>query len=140
MSDSFSNAAAMLGSRGEQASAMLAQLLAAAQPGAVYSQPVAHGEYTIITASEVGAGGGFGFGLGFGTPAGPGAATQAPPGNGGGGSAGGGGSGGRPVAVIVIGPGGVEVKPVLDITKIGLVALATWGAALVALRKLRGPR
>jgi uncharacterized spore protein YtfJ len=118
---------------------MLEKLLAAAQPGAVYSQPVAHGEYTVITASEVGAGGGFGFGMGFGTPSTtrPGEVAQDQHGNGGGGSAGGGGSSGRPVAVIVIGPAGVEVKPVLDITKIGLVALTTWGAILVALRKMR---
>ena len=39
---------------------------------------------------------------------------------------------GRPVATIVIGPDGVEVKPVLDVTKISLTALAVF-AGLVAL-------
>jgi uncharacterized spore protein YtfJ len=139
MTDPFSNVATILGSRNEQSREMLEKLLAAAQPGAVYSQPVAHGEYTVITASEVAAGGGFGFGMGFGAPsaARPGEVAQEQQGNGGGGSGGGGGSSGRPVAVIVIGPAGVEVKPVLDVTKIGLAALTTWGAMLVTLRKMR---
>ncbi len=38
---------------------------------------------------------------------------------------------GRPVAAIVIGPDGVQVKPVLDLTKLSLTALtvvATAGA------------
>jgi hypothetical protein len=39
---------------------------------------------------------------------------------------------GRPVAAIVIGPDGVEVKPVLDVTKISLTALAAFGG-MVAL-------
>jgi uncharacterized spore protein YtfJ len=125
MTTPFSNVAASSRSRSDQSEEMLEHLLGAAQPGAVYSQPVTHGEYTVITASEVGAGGGFGFGMGFSTPSATRPGEQ--PGNGGGGSAGGGGSSGRPVAVIVIGPAGVEVKPVLDVTKIGLVALTTWG-------------
>ena len=44
----------------------------------------------------------------------------------GGGGAGGGGGGwsqGRPVAVIRITPAGVEVKPVIDVTKSGLTLL-----------------
>jgi uncharacterized spore protein YtfJ len=138
MTSPFSNAATSIDSCGEQSGAMLEHLLAAAQPGAVYSQPVAHGEYTVITASEVGAGGDFGFGMGFGTPSAtrPGEGAHEQQGNRGGGSAGGGGSSGRPVAVIVIGPAGVEVKPVLDVTKIGLVALTTWWTIVVALRKM----
>ncbi len=140
MSDALSNVATIIGSRNEQSSEMLEKLLAAAQPGAVYSQPVVQGEYTVITASEVAAGGGFGFGMGIGTPAAarPGEGAPAQQGNGdGGGAGGGGGSSGRPVAVIVIGPTGVEVKPVLDVTKIGLAALTTWGAMVVTLRKMR---
>jgi uncharacterized spore protein YtfJ len=139
MTDSFSNVATIIGSHNEQSSGMLEKLLAAAQPGAVYSQPVAHGDYTVITASEVAAGGGFGFGVGFGAPsaAKPGEVAPEQQANGGGGSGGGGGSAGRPVAVIVIGPTGVEVKPVLDVTKIGLAALTTWGAMLITLRKMR---
>jgi len=42
---------------------------------------------------------------------------------------------GRPVAAIVIGPDGVQVKPVLDMTKIGLTALGAWSAvALLAVK------
>ena len=48
----------------------------------------------------------------------------------GGGGGGGGGSVGRPVAVIRIGAHGIEVKPVLDLTKLGMTllvsALAAW--------------
>jgi len=137
MTDLFSNIATIIGSRNEQSREMLEHLLAAAQPGAVYSQPVAHGEYTVITASEVADGGGFGMGFGAPSATRPGEVAQEQQSNGGGGSGGGGGSSGRPVAVIVIGPAGVEVKPVLDVTKIGLAALTTWGAMLVTLRKMR---
>ena len=140
MNETVSTVATILGSRNEQSSEMLEKLLSAAQPGAVYSQPVVQGEYTVITASEVAAGGGFGFGMGAGAPATtrPGEGVQEQQGTGGGGGAGGGGgSSGRPVAVIVIGPTGVEVKPVLDLTKIGLAVLTTWGAMVVTLRKMR---
>jgi hypothetical protein len=44
---------------------------------------------------------------------------------------------GRPVAVIVVGPDGVEVKPVFDITKLAITALGAFGAAAaVSLRLL----
>jgi uncharacterized spore protein YtfJ len=55
----------------------------------------------------------------------------------GGGSAGGGGSSGRPVAVIVVGPDGVQVKPIFDVTKFGLAVLTAWAALLVNMMRLR---
>ena len=122
------------------------RLLSAADASKVFSQPVTSGEYTVITASEVGSGGGFGSGMGFGLPRGR--RSEASEGQGasegtaaegaGGGGGGGGGSMGRPVAAIVIGPDGVEVKPVLDITKVGLAALTAFGAmGILALKILK---
>ncbi|MCL4561015.1 MAG: hypothetical protein M1281_10410, partial [Chloroflexi bacterium] len=62
-----------------------------------------------------------------------------------GGAGGGGGGGGRtfsrPVAVIVITPEDVIVSPVVDITKIALAALTTFGFMLGVLRGMgRRPR
>ena len=54
-----------------------------------------------------------------------------------GGSGGGGGSSGRPVAVIVVGPDGVEVKPIFDVTKFGLAVLTAWAVMLATALRLR---
>ena len=113
----------------ESAERMAERIFAAAQPGAVYSEAVTAGSYTVITASEVTAGGGFGFGQGHGPTDTGQESERAPSGAGGGG---GGGSMGRPVAVITIGPDGVAVKPVVDATKIVLGALTAWGAVAAA--------
>jgi uncharacterized spore protein YtfJ len=122
---------------------MMEKLLSAAQPSAVYGKPVDAEGYTIITASEVVAGGGFGSGGGVGiTPEPPAAAEsdeEEPAGQqgGGGGGGGGGGSSGRPVAVIIIGPEGVEVEPVVDATKIALAFFTALGAILTTLFRIR---
>jgi uncharacterized spore protein YtfJ len=120
------------------------RIFGAARADAVYSEPVTAGEYTVITASEVTAAGGFGGGHGY-----EHAPTDAanpdpthPPragggGAGGGGSGGGGGSSGRPVAVIVVGPTGVQVKPIFDPTKIGLAALTAWAAMVATLLRVK---
>ena len=123
----------------------LDRIVAAADTARVFGAPVTSGQYVVITAAEVAAGGGFGSGMGFGGPRRPrrgegeeAAAGQAaaatfgdktfePMGTGGGGG-GGGGSMGRPVAAIVIGPDGVVVKPVFDITKMALAGITAWGA------------
>jgi uncharacterized spore protein YtfJ len=117
----------------------LEKLLVAAQPGAVFGEPVQSGAYTVITASEVAAGGGFGTGVGMGGPAG---ATDHPDNagagaGGGAGGGGGGGSSGRPVAVIVIGPEGVTVKPIFDVTKLGIALITAWGAMFLAVNRMR---
>jgi uncharacterized spore protein YtfJ len=114
---------------------MVERIYSAAQPGVVYSEPVVAGSFTVVTASEVTAGGGFGFGQGRGPADTTSESSQAPSGGGGGG---GGGSMGRPVAVITIGPEGVAVKPVLDVTKIALAGVTAWGAvAATAIRLSR---
>jgi uncharacterized spore protein YtfJ len=88
----------------------------------------------------VGGGGGFGSGHGFG-PAPARTSAAADPAHaaagGGGGSGGGGGAGGRPVAVIVVGPDGVQVKPIFDVTKFGLAVLTTWAAMLMTVLNMR---
>jgi uncharacterized spore protein YtfJ len=136
----------------EQAAMMLEKIFAAAQPGAVYGQPVASEGYTVITAAEVTSGGGFGMGLGLGPPSRPGSraaptAEAARPedrqtgGAGGvGGGGGGGGAMGRPVAVIAIGPDRVRVKPVMDVTKVALAGLTAWATMLGLLRARRRAR
>jgi uncharacterized spore protein YtfJ len=119
------------------------KIYAAAQPDAVFSAPLVSGEYTIITAREVGAGGGFGFGVGT-APAQPepnGVAAEAKHGPvGGAGGGGGGGSMGRPIAAIVIADG-VKVKPIVDATKVALAAIGAWSAvAFMAARVSRAKK
>ena len=145
-----SEAASVIDKAGEQGPKMLAKIFAAAQPGAVCGQPVVAGVHTLITAAEVTSVGGFGVGLGSG-PAGMPDATTPPaapavaeadlgaprPSGGGAGFGGGGGAMGRPVAVITIGPDGVTVKPVVDVTKFGLAALTSVAALLGLVRTMR---
>jgi uncharacterized spore protein YtfJ len=141
--DSLGEADALIDRSGEQVRKTLDKLFAAAQPGAVFGQPVESGSYTLITASEVTSGGGFGVGMGRG-PAPKQGARQSPPAAatppagrqsvGASGFGGGGGSMGRPVAIIAIGPGGVRVRPVVDVTKVVLAAL-TASAAMLGLRR-----
>lgn len=120
-------------------------IMAVARPGAVFSPPVVSGNLTVITASQIAAGGGFGSGFGLGPAprsakemvaegdgSEPGGATS-----GGGGGGGGGGATGRPVAVIVIGPDGVKVKPVLDVTSIALAGITAATAMLGMSMRLR---
>jgi len=145
--NTMSNILSLADKREEQVSRALEKIYSAAQPGAVYSEPVTAGSYTVITASEIAAGGGFGSGFGFGpmdTPAKHQEETsqpQAEPTNStGGGMGGGGGFGGRPVAIIIIGPDGVTVKPVVDVTKIALAGVAVWGTMFLLLKRMRKAR
>ncbi len=115
-------------------------LLSAADPEAVFSKPIEVGEYTIITASEVGVGGGLGYGTGLDErddEEGVSADEKEFGARFGGGAGGGGGSGGRPVAIITVGPDGLDVQPVIDITKLGLAVLTTIGSMALTLSKIR---
>lgn len=125
-----------------QVTKAIEKIYSATQPGAVFGEPVRSGDYSVITASEVLAGCGFGSGTGFGPVNSASKAseekTSAPePINGGGGIGGGGSSRGRPVAIIVIGPTGVTVKPVFDFTKIALAGITTWGTMLIIFSRMR---
>ena len=146
MSNGFNGIAVTAVEEQKQATELVEKLFAVAQPGAVFSEPVTVGEHTVITASEVKVGMGFGYGSGGGTGAAAaeaeaesegepeGAEAQTGYGSGGGG---GGVSGGRPVAVIDIGPGGVQVEPVVDVTKIALAFFTTIGSMLIMLGRMR---
>lgn len=122
------------------------QLTSSADASKVFGQPITSGEFTVITASEVASGGGFGSGMGFGLPRvrrsegseeqGGLAGTTAEGAGGGGG--GGGGSMGRPVAAIIITPDRVQIRPLLDVTKVSLVALMAFSAmGILALKLLK---
>jgi uncharacterized spore protein YtfJ len=106
----------------QDAMALVEKLFEVAQPSATYGEPVTAGDYTVITASEVKVGLGYGFGGGAGI---------------GGGGGGGGVSGSRPVAAISIGPEGVSVQPVVDVTKIALALFTTIGAMFVTLNRMK---
>lgn len=141
----------------DQGVELLERLFTVAEPGAVFSEPLETDGQTIITASEVFVGVGFGYGAGGGTGPeqaqgeGEEAAEEGSAGSEesggeedraevagyGSGGGGGGGSSGRPVAVISVGAGGVKVQPIVDVTKIGIAALTTFGSMLIMLGKMR---
>jgi uncharacterized spore protein YtfJ len=145
MSETFDDIAVTAVKTQEQSKEVVEKLFDVARPEAVFSEPVTAGDYTVITASEVSVGMGFGYGIGGGTASEEGETpstdeleAEAGEASGFGGGGGGGGfSMGRPVAVISVGPGGVHVEPVRDVTKIGLALLTTAGAMLIMLGRMR---
>ena len=109
---------------GSKAVEAMAALLGEATPGSVFSEPVTVGSDLVIMAAAWERGGGFGFGGGGDKKQGIGV-----------GSGGGGGAQGRPVAVIRIGPKDIDVRPVIDFTKIGITLVITVLAVWKALRR-----
>lgn len=111
--------------------ANFARLEALARADTTVGAPRAVGDRTVIPLAEVYYGGGFGLG---------GGSAPAPSRSPGSGMGGGGGFGGRarPVAVIDIGPGGVRVRPVFDLTAIGLALVTVVLAALLRLARRGG--
>jgi uncharacterized spore protein YtfJ len=102
----------------------ISKFVSASKVGEVYSEPRREGNVTVISCSEVSSWMFFGMGFGLG-----GAPTTKKNGQGGG-HAGGGNTYARPVAAIEVTSTGVRVKPIIDITKIGLAAVASWGVAM----------
>ncbi len=145
MSEQFDSLARAAMEGQEQGFGMLEKLFTVAKPAAVYGEPVEAAGRTVITASEVTAGVGVGFGFGGGVSGGKEPAseeTEASAGEdvdvgGGGGGGGGGGASGRPVAVITVSDEGVEVQPVVDVTKLVLAFLTAWGSMAFMLMKMR---
>ncbi|HSJ56552.1 MAG TPA: hypothetical protein VLC95_05200, partial [Anaerolineae bacterium] len=123
----------------EQARELMDKLAAVAQPGAVFAEPVSVGDYTVITASEIRMGAGMGFGGGFGE--GSTREDQEGEDNQGSGAGVGGGAGGmsagRPVAAIVVGPEGVHVEPIVDVTTLGIALFTAVGAMFMMLNRMR---
>lgn len=118
---------------------MLNSLVAAANVNAVFAEPVQSGDYLIINASENVTGAGYGRGGGAGS--GPMDEEDEEAGSAGGygiGSGGGGGSTTRPVAAIIVGPEGVRVEPIVDVTKFLIALFTTVGSmALMFSRMLK---
>jgi uncharacterized spore protein YtfJ len=126
----------------EDAMALMEKLFDVAQPGAVYGEPIAVEDHTVITASEVKVGMGFGFGAGGGPNVETAEGEGKPEGEEietgfGSGGGGGGVSGGRPVAAIVVGPDGVRVDPIVDVTKVALAFFTTMGAMFMMFNRMR---
>lgn len=119
---------------GERAAAVIERMLDAADVTKVYGEPVRHGDTMLIPAAEVLAVAGFGMGSGRGTST---DRAGSPIRGGGGGAGGGGRSFARAVAVIVATPDGVEVRPVLDFTKIALAALTAAGFVMASWRGMK---
>lgn len=141
MSKQFDSLAKVATEGQEQGFRVLDKLFAVAEPGAVYGEPVSAAGRTVISASEVMVGMGVGFGFGGGSAPGDGPGTDeddAGAGEGaGGGGGGGGGASGRPVAVISVSDEGVQVQPVVDVTKIAIAFFTAWGSMLFMLMKMR---
>ncbi len=117
---------------------VVAAISSVARAEATVGPATTQGQYTVVPLSEVVFAGGFGLGRGLGTSAG---GDTTPPTVGGGGGGGGGGVGrGRAVAVVAIGPDGVTVKPVIDVTSLALAGIATGAAFAMAFLRLRRPR
>ena len=116
-----------------RAAGVMERLIDAADVSKVYAAPIAHGDRLLIPAAEVLAAAGFGMGSGAGDMGARGGLARR---GGGGGGGGGGKTLARSVAVIVSSPEGVEVRPVIDVTKIALAALTAAGFVWAALRQM----
>ena len=123
----------------EAAMNILGRLFDVAKPESVFSKPVESGAYTVITASELLVTMGAGFGSGRESPQ-----TDDEQINGNnnpklsalGGGGGGGVSTGRPVAAITVGPGGVQVDPIFDLTKISIALFTTLTAMIITISQI----
>lgn len=130
------------------AQVLMEKFIAVAQPSTVFGEPATSGPYTIITANEAAVTMGFGYGTGGGSApqsagaerAGAGPMTGEEESDRGMGFGGGGGGGGislaRPVAVITVGPGGVEVKPVMDLSKVALGFFTAFASMIIAASRI----
>ena len=134
MSEQFENTTLSAIKSWEEGTELMKKLFDAAKPEAVYGKPVTAEGQTIITAAEVTVGMGFGFATGSGPAAETGDEQDKVGGAGGGG---GGGAGSRPVAVIRISQDGVQVEPVMDMTKIALAFFTTIGSIFLMGSKMR---
>ncbi len=120
-----------------EAQAVMRDFIRLGEAQTVFSAPVTQGNVTIITASETMASLGFGYALGGGSsPGGAGSENQSSEGGGGGG-----GGGGyiitRPVAAIILGPDGVRVEPIFDLSKLLITFVTALFTFLTIANKVR---
>lgn len=122
MTDTFSGNGAGAGEIvervGDRAERMLARFTEGLSADVVFGNAERVGDRVVITAAAVERGGGWGFG------AGRGGDDEQGEGDGGGGG-GGGRAEARPVAAIDIGPNGVDIRPIVDVTKVGIALIAS---------------
>lgn len=119
----------------DKANEMIGRLYEAAKPEAAFGQPFTQGDYAVITAAEVSVSLGFGYGGGGGnTQEEEGKEASQGFGVGGGG---GGAATSRPVAAIEIGPEGVIVEPIVDVTKIALAFFTAFGAMALMFGRMK---
>ena len=136
----------------EQIAEVIEKLLSVTKPGAVFSAPIEAEGSTVITASEVMVGMGVGYGIGQGTGMPEGEPHYHEDGEEcegceeceggeasgiGGGGGGGGGANGRPVAVVSVNKYGVDVEPVVDVTKVALGFFAAFASMMVMFASMR---
>ena len=124
------------------------RLFEAAHPHSVFGEPIEKGEYTVVPAAEVFSAGGVGYGFASGAGGRKARASEEerieadidPDRADGGGGGAGGSSRGRPVAAINIGPEGVSVQPIVDVTKLGLAALTTLGSMGIMFLRMKNKK
>ena len=144
MSEMMENISVRASKNHQHTMEMMEKLFEVAKPQAVFGEPLEVGEQVVLTASEVNLGMGVGYGIGGGprpSPRGKKVSQEeetsaAAPGMGGGGG-GGGGAQGRPVAVITIDETGVEVEPILDLTKIMLAFFTAIGSMFMMFSQMK---
>ncbi len=108
----------------------MSRMVDIANANAVFGQFVERGDTIIIPCCEVSMGGGMGIGSG------PRESSEQRKVSTGEGAGAGGGASGRPIAVIVMSPEGVRVKPIIDTTKVVLAAFTTATFILLWLGRL----
>ena len=115
----------LIGEVGERVTSGLNEIMGGLNASAVFEVELIEGRH-FITAAAIERGGGFGFGAGAGV-------DEDDQQGGGGGGGGGGSAQARPVAIIEVTETGVKIRPVFDLTRIGLTVLVS---ALTAWRLL----
>ncbi len=121
----------------DKANEVIGRLFEIAQPEQAFGNTVTQGEYTVVTASEVSVS----MGLGYGGGGGGGTDQEKEDVETGQGFGVGGGGGGvamsRPIAAIEIGPRGIVVEPIIDVTKISLAFITGLGTMAMMLAKMK---
>lgn len=120
----------------DKANEVIGRLFEIAQPEKAFGNVATQGEYTVITASEVSVS----MGLGYGGGGGGGTEKEEAEAETSQGFGVGGGGGGvalsRPIAAIEIGPRGITVEPIVDVTKIALAFITALGTMAMMLAKM----
>jgi uncharacterized spore protein YtfJ len=110
----------------------IGRVLSSGRVDAVFGEPIERGNVTVIPCAEVMVG------LGMGSGVNP--RSERTISGAGEGAGGGGGAKGRPVAVIVMSPNEVKVKPIVNVTSVVGTIFSTLGSALLLFRAVARQR